>query len=200
MGSAAEKVAQTIRGDETIIGDVVAAAIGHTRGLTAPFDEVCLGHIACCVFLRQGDDDDAAFVQLDKGVLALLRLYEDDDTFWLLPLLKRSLASLRHVAVRAQRQLDQNKLTHTAGGKTLNRITDVVGQLRSAFTKSFNDRSSNETSKKWGAVAVANHLFHLFFRTNNLTLVTQLTRVRSRRIYRCFEFVIFYFILGGMSF
>ncbi|KAJ1625207.1 hypothetical protein T492DRAFT_880556, partial [Pavlovales sp. CCMP2436] len=147
-----------------------AADVGSlcARALPEPFDELVacrLRAVGACV----GRDYAEAFAQQDACLAAFQAGFQESGADWLLPLLQVVDRAIRQLALHADAQL-------RAKGEKADRLSEAARILNKNFTITITDRAPIESSKKWGALAVINELFKVYFKMNNLRLCTNLIR------------------------
>ncbi|KAG8458715.1 hypothetical protein KFE25_012913 [Diacronema lutheri] len=138
------------------------------RALPEPFDELLASRLRALSAAASRQFVEA-FAQQDACVSAFHRVLQEGGADWLLPALHVVDRAIRRLALQADAQL-------RARGEKADRLHDAVRILTRSFTITITDRAPLEVSKKWGALAVINELFRVYFRMNNLRLCANLIR------------------------
>lgn len=139
-----------------------------SRALPEPFDDL----FACrlrAVSAGANRQFAEAFAQQDACLSTFHRIFQESGADWLLPALHVVDRAIRRLALQADAQL-------RAKGEKADRLQEAARILNRSFTITITDRAAIESSKKWGALAVINELFKVYFKMNNLRLCTNLIR------------------------
>jgi hypothetical protein len=87
---------------------------------------------------------------------ALTRIVEDENNYWMMKPFHYSNRMLRQVAAKADEQMQRK-------GAIPDKLEDAARILNRCFRITISDRTTGETSRKWGAIEVTNNLFKIYF-------------------------------------
>ncbi|KAL9964530.1 hypothetical protein ACROYT_G028185 [Oculina patagonica] len=131
------------------------------RWFEQPYDEMVSSHLRAVWAVANGDYVEAHSAQTSQK-----------DENWALPLMNVVTLDLRLFAMQADKQ--QVKSGQGKPGEMLEKAAEVMmGCFRVCASDS---RSSLDVSKKWGMLALVNHLFKIYFKINKLHLCKPLIR------------------------
>ncbi|XP_020631277.1 PCI domain-containing protein 2-like [Orbicella faveolata] len=137
-----------------------------------PYDEMVASHLRAVWAVANGDYVEAHAAQA-VVVQSFTRAFQSQkDENWALPLMNVVTLDLRLFAMQADKQ--QIKKGQGKPGEMLEKAAEVMmGCFRVCASDS---RSSLDVSKKWGMLALVNHLFKIYFKINKLHLCKPLIR------------------------
>ncbi|KAJ7390304.1 PCI domain-containing protein 2 [Desmophyllum pertusum] len=131
------------------------------RWFEQPYDEMVAYHLRAVWAVANADYVEAHSAQASQK-----------DENWALPLMNVVTLDLRLFAMQADKQ--QIKSGQGKPGEMLEKAAEVMmGCFRVCASDS---RSSLDVSKKWGMLALVNHLFKIYFKINKLHLCKPLIR------------------------
>ncbi|CAB3997888.1 PCI domain-containing 2, partial [Paramuricea clavata] len=142
------------------------------RFLDPPYDEMFAAHLRALWAMNKKDITEAFACQA-VVVQAFIKAFQaQKDENWSLPIMKCVVLDLRLLALQADEQL--SKSGQRKAGESLERAAEVMmGCFRVCAADS---RAAKEVSKKWGMLALVNHLFKIYFKTNRIHLCKPLIR------------------------
>lgn len=142
------------------------------RWFEQPYDEMVASHLRAVWAVANGDYVEAHGAQA-VVVQSFTRAFQSQkDENWALPLMNVVTLDLRLFALQADKQ--QTKNGQGKPGEMLEKAAEVImGCFRVCASDS---RSSLDVSKKWGMLALVNHLFKIYFKINKLHLCKPLIR------------------------
>ncbi|CAH3119191.1 unnamed protein product [Pocillopora meandrina] len=140
------------------------------RWFEPPYDEMVAYHLRAIWAVANGDYVEA---RSSQAVVSFTRAFQSQkDENWALPLMNVVTLDLRLFAMQADKQ--QVRKGQGKPGEMLEKAAEVMmGCFRVCASDS---RSSLEVSKKWGMLALVNHLFKIYFKINKLHLCKPLIR------------------------
>ncbi|CAH3024806.1 unnamed protein product [Porites evermanni] len=148
------------------------AQVQCERWFEQPYDEMVASHLRAVWAVANGDYVEARAAQA-VVVQTFTRAFQSQkDENWALPLMNAVTLDLRLFAMQADKQLIESR--QGKPGEMLEKAAEVMmGCFRVCASDS---RSSLDVSKKWGMLALVNHLFKIYFKINKLHLCKPLIR------------------------
>ncbi|XP_062498844.1 PCI domain-containing protein 2-like [Corticium candelabrum] len=143
-----------------------------SQALDSPYDELVAAHLRGCWAVARSDYVEA-FACEAAAIQFFVRAFQSHkDTNWGLPVMYTLISDLHMFARMADR--DQKRKGVGKPNETVEKAADC---MMSCFRVCVGDnRSSLDVSKKWGIIAVVNHLFKIYFKINKLQLCKPLIR------------------------
>ncbi|XP_046853354.1 PCI domain-containing protein 2-like [Xenia sp. Carnegie-2017] len=140
--------------------------------LVPPYDEMFAAHLRA-LWAMGKKNFLKAFACQDVVVQAFVKAFQTQkDENWSLPIMKCVVSDLRLLGLEVDNQL--TKSGEGKSGETLERAAEVImGCFRVCAADS---RAAKDVSKKWGMLALVNHLFKIYFKTNRIHLCKPLIR------------------------
>ncbi|XP_068734276.1 PCI domain-containing protein 2-like [Montipora capricornis] len=137
-----------------------------------PYDEMTAAHLRAVWAVANADYVEARAAQ-SVVVQSFTRAFQSQkDENWALPLLNVVTLDLRLFAMKAIKQLVESG--QEKPGEMLEKAAEVMMGCFRVFAS--DSRSSLDVSKKWGMLALVNHLFKIYFKINKLYLCKPLIR------------------------
>eukprot|EP01102_Stenamoeba_stenopodia_P015653 TRINITY_DN535_c0_g1_i1.p1 TRINITY_DN535_c0_g1~~TRINITY_DN535_c0_g1_i1.p1 ORF type:complete len:401 (-),score=101.47 TRINITY_DN535_c0_g1_i1:106-1308(-) len=136
----------------------------------SPIDEIVSSHVKCIIAV-QDENYEEAYTQQNHMVNAVLKGLGEDQS-WLMKVFHYANRRLREIAGVADQILQSR-------GVKSEKLEDAARTLNNCFKITVTDRSTTESSRKWGLIEVINNLFKIYFKLNNFTLCKNLTKAVS---------------------
>ncbi|XP_029186226.1 PCI domain-containing protein 2-like isoform X1 [Acropora muricata] len=142
------------------------------RWFDQPYGEMTASHLRAVWAVANADYVEARAAQ-SVVVQCFTRAFQSQkDENWALPLMNVVTLDLRLFAMKADKQLVEK-----GQGKPGDMLEKAAEVMMGCFRVCASDsRSAIEVSKKWGMLALVNHLFKIYFKINKLHLCKPLIR------------------------
>ncbi|GLH05000.1 hypothetical protein R5R35_006184 [Gryllus longicercus] len=150
------------------------------RVLEPPMDEIVAAHLKCVWYVNNQDFVQAYYCQqlLVQAFVKIFQMQRDQN--WALPVMYAICIDLRLLAQQADKLLALR-----GSGRPLETLEKAADILMSCFRVCAADnRSAEESTKRWGMLALVNQLFKVYFRINKLHLCKPLIRAIESSPYK----------------